>query len=284
MHLLPNGFRKLAFIGGLCSVLFAGCSASEMPTPSHKSMVAANAAPPGEKAGEAAAPAVARKIIYTSQIQVVVEDLTVAQERLKKLIDAVSKQGGYLSRMEMSGASGSHRSGSWTVRVPLAEFDGFVNEVEKLGELERSSRDAQDVTEAYADLDARIRNKQSSEERLLTHLAKTAELKDTLELERELTRVRGEIEQLQGQLNLLKNKTDLATVTISLVERKGYIPPTKPTFLTQVQQTFDGSLQLLIEFGQKLALIAVAFSPWLAVAVIIALPCYVVLRIRQRRR
>ena len=269
----------------VCSLIM-GCGSQQHPSAKPGVQVAqANRVPapgaPDQVAGEAAAPPVARKIIYTSQIDVVVEDITAAQQRLTKLIESVRTQGGYLSRQELTGTIGSPRRGSWTIRVPLAEFDGFAAEVEKLGDLERSSRDAQDVTEAYADLEARLRNKQSSESRLLSHLEKSAELKDTLELERELSRVRGEIEQLQGQLNLLKSRTDLATVTVTLLERQGYTPPTKPTFGTQISRTWDSSWQALLFFGQGLTLIGVALAPWLAVVALIVTPVWLIAHLRK---
>ena len=282
MKLLTSPVGAFLFVGSLS--WFLGCGAGG---PSGASPVAPVAQPkaapgaPGKGEGEAAAPPVTRKIIYTSQIDVVVENLTSAQERLAKLIESVREQGGYLSRQEMIGSVGSHRRGSWTVRVPLAQFDGFVAEVEKLGELERNSRDSQDVTEAYADLEARLKNKQASEARLLSHLEKSAVLKDTLELERELSRVRGEIEQVQGQLNVLKNKSDLATVTLTLIERQGYTPPLKPTFVARVSRTFDHSWQSLVACGQMLALFGVAFSPWLVVAAVVAIPAWLFTRRRK---
>ena len=232
----------------------------------------------GPGAAGVAAPPVVRKIIYTSHIDVVVEDLTRAQEKLTQLIEAVREQGGYLEKQELTGSSGSHRRGSWTIRVPLAGFDGFVAEIEKLGELERSSRDAQDVTEAYTDLEARLRNKESSEKRLLSHLDTSAQLKDTLELERELSRVRGEVEQLQGQLNLLKSRTDLATVSLSIYERRGFTPATNPTFSTMVSRTFDQSWKSLVLVGQGLVLAVVAMSPWVAALCVLLLPIWFVRR------
>ncbi len=272
-------------VGSFVMVLFLGCGAAGpvMTTPAVQ-VAQANAAAPERGAGEAAAPPVTRKIVYTSQIDVVVESMAAAQERLTKLIESVREQGGYLSRQEIIGSVGSHRRGSWTVRVPLAQFDGFVAEVEKLGELERNLRDSQDVTEAYADLEARLKNKQASETRLLSHLEKSAALKDTLELERELSRVRGEIEQVQGQLNVLKNKSDLATVTLTLIERQGYTPPLKPTFVTRVSRTFDHSWQSLVACGQTLALFGVALGPWLAVGVVVVTPTWLLLRRRRVRK
>lgn len=276
----------------VCSLIL-GCGSSSKPVASPVVHVAqaqgargAGAPAQGEPVqgpGEAAAPPVNRKIVYTSQIDVVVENLAEAQQRLMKLIESVREQGGYLARQEFNGTSGSQRRGSWTIRVPLAQFDGFVAELEQLGNLERNSRDAQDVTEAYADLEARLRNKQSSEARLLGHLEKSAALKDTLELERELSRVRGEVEQLQGQLNLLKSKTDLATVTVTLLERQiatppppAPPPPTPPTFGTQVARTFERSCQTLIAFTQVLTLIGVALAPWLVVAATFVTPVWLI--------
>jgi hypothetical protein len=188
------------------------------------------------------------------------------------MIKAIDDAGGYLSHQEITGQRGFRRQGSWTVRVPLSRFDGFVLEVEKLGELRRNSREAQDVTEAYADLDARLRNKQAAETRLLGHLQKSGELKDTLEVERELSRVRGEVEQLQGQLNLLKNKTDLATVTITLFERDSQTPLTSPHFSSEVAKAWSTSWQSLTMFGKGLVLAFVAAVPWLLPALVLLVP------------
>lgn len=261
----------------------AGCGApSDGPRPdAAKVAPAANAngpAPDGPAApGE-------RKIIYTSHIDVLVADMASAQQRLEGFIKSVTEAGGYLARQEISGRNGTYRESTWTVRVPLAKFDQFVTDVASLGKLWRNWRDAQDVTDAYADLDARLRNKQASEARLLSHLEKTGELKDTLEVERELSRVRGDVEQLQGQLNLLKNKTDLATVTVTLYERETYAPLSDPNFSAQVYRTFNESRQALFVCGKVLLLAVVAIAPWAIVASIIIVPgLLIVRRIRTRR-
>lgn len=256
----------------LCSLLLMtlGCGqsrpegdVSERPGPAGKPPVAAVDGP---------AVPIERKIIYTSQIDIVVDDMDAAQRRLQGLLTSIQESGGYLARQELSGSKGYRRESSWTIRVPLAKFDGFVAEIETIGELQRHIREAQDVTDAYADLDARLRNKQSSEKRLLTHLERTGELKDTLEVERELSRVRGEVEQLQGQLNVLKNKTDLATVVLTLHERISYTPATAPGFATEISRTFDTSCQCVIAVGKGGLLAIVALAPWLVVGGIVLLP------------
>jgi SAM-dependent methyltransferase len=134
--------------------------------------------------------------------------------------------GGYLAQAEVTGAPGEPRSGKWKVRVPVARFDAFLEAVVALGELIGRKTDSQDVTEEFYDLEARTKTKKVEEARLLKHLEEsTGTLKDTLEVERELGRVRGEIERQEGRRQLLANLADLTTVTISIQERRDYVPP-----------------------------------------------------------
>ena len=262
-------------------ILISGCGAA--PSDPQVAPQAQVAQPPragADAAGDGPPVTVERKIIYTSRISIVVEDMELALKRLQELFKPIQDSGGYLARQEISGSKGFRRESSWTIRVPLAKFDGFVADVEAIGELQQHVREAQDVTDAYADLDARLRNKQSSEKRLLSHLDRTAELKDTLEVERELSRVRGEIEQMQGQLNLLKNKTDLATVIVTLHEIVNYTPATTPTFSTEISRTFEKSCQSLIAMAKGFFLVAVGLAPWLATAVVFLVP---ILFIRRRK-
>jgi len=157
-------------------------------------------------------------------------------------------------------------------------FDGVVAELQSLGELQRNSREAQDVTDAFADMEARLRNLHASEIRLLNHLEKNSELKYTLEVERELSRVRGDIERLQGQLNLLANKSDLATVNLTLHERTTFTPAAPLVFSSQVSQVFHTSLQSLLGFGKALILAGVALSPWVVAGSIVLIPVWLIRR------
>jgi len=278
-----GSWLKSLFVVAVVTAQLTGCGAA----PDGQGPPAVRVAQVPDDRGAApdgpAAP-VERKIIYTSQIDVLVEDMVAAQQRLEGLIKTIKATGGYLARQEISSRSGTYRHSTWTIRVPLAKFDQFVTEVEGLGKLWRHSREAQDVTDAYADLDARLRNKQASEVRLLSHLQKTGELKDTLEVERELSRVRGEIEQLQGQLNVLKNKTDLATVTVTLYERETYAPLNDPNFSAQVFRTFEASRQGLLLCGKLLVLVVVALAPWALIASLVIVPVLLIVRRRLRRR
>ncbi len=81
------------------------------------------------------------------------------------------------------------------------------------------------MTEQYIDLTARLKNKRRLEERILKLLEdQTAEIKDVIEVESQLGRVREEIEVLEGRLRYLTDQIDLTTVTITVREDRSYTP------------------------------------------------------------
>jgi hypothetical protein len=220
-----------------------------------------------------------RKIVYTADVRLIVTDMDKAVRDLRQLIkdDEV-----IVANSEMTEPSGSQRSATWRLRVPVARFDDFMAEVVKLGVPQRNRTDSEDITDKYYDLAERLKNKKREEETLRTYLQDnkaTSKLEDILKIEGELSRVRGEIEVMEGQLRRMANLSALATVTVSLEEIKNYTPPQTPTFGNQVESTFSDSVDLLVRFGKGLLLIVVAAAPWLVVPAIIG---FVVWRIARR--
>jgi hypothetical protein len=205
----------------------------------------------------------ARKIIYDAQINVLIADL---DESASKLVDLVAQAGGYVAEQNLAGSPGTERTGRWKVRVPVEKFEGFVQSVLALGELELNQRTSQDVTEQFYDVEARVKNKKVEEQTLLKILEERGgKLEDVLKVEVELSRVRGEIEQLEGRLRVLANLSSLATVTINLRERRKYEPPAPvaATFKTRIGRAWADSLAELRRVGENLLLGAVALAPWL---------------------
>jgi hypothetical protein len=221
-----------------------------------------------------------RKIIYNAAINLIVSDFTKAEEALKQLIVAHK---GYVVTSDVSGTPGAPRSGHWQARVPAAQADDFRKAVIKLGELETTTTDSQDVTEEFYDLDARIRNMKKEEERLLGHLEKsTGKLDDILKVEHELTRVRGGIERHQGRQSLIAKLTAMTTVTITFRERSSYVPPEAASFGSTIARTFGSSRDALAGFGKGLLLVVVALAPWLIPLGLIGVPGWVIVRRRLR--
>lgn len=156
-----------------------------------------------------------RKVIYTSQLSLQVEDLDRFHERLEERLQAL---GGYLAQASISGQERGRRQGSFSLRVPAAQFEPLLTEIKNLGTVERENRSANDVTQEYIDLDARLANLKRQEERLAEILKQARNVNEVLQVEKELGRTRGEIESLSGRLKYLKNQIDFSTVNINATE------------------------------------------------------------------
>ncbi len=222
-----------------------------------------------------------RKIIYTANIELAVEDFSGVPERVTAL---ARDFGGYLAGSNQNGSTGESRRGTWTIRIPVERYDEFLKSAKSLGELIRMVTDARDVSEEYVDVDARIRNKTKEEERLLQLLEeRPGKLEDVVAIERELSRVREELERMQGRMRVLSDLTSLTTVELTVVEIRGYQPPQAPTLATQIRRTWTGSLAALESAGKACLLGTVAIAPWLPLAAIVVTPAVLVIRRISRR-
>lgn len=216
----------------------------------------------GANGAQTATP-VQRRIIYRGDIELAIDSLETFEPQIQTLVKTAN---GYISDYSISGSPGRARSARWQVRIPADSFDTFVAEVVKLGELEANRRTSQEVTAEFVDLEARIKNKRVEEERIIKLLEeRTGQLEDIIKIETELSRVRGEIEQMEGRLRLLTDQTTMSTVTIEVKERTKYevAAPVAATFGERVDRTFRESMADLRRTGEWVALGLVALAPWL---------------------
>lgn len=220
----------------------------------------AGAAPAEQLAGENQ-PTVARKIVYKADIDLVCDDFSEIVARLESLVSA---SGGFVADSRLYGSSGKPRWGDWKLRVPVGRYDTLLADLKKLAEVRSAHTTSDDVSEEYYDVDARIRNKQQEESRLLRLLDdRTAKLEEVLSVEREISRIRGEVEQLQARLRVLSNLAELATVTVRIEEVQGYRPETEAGFTVRLVRGVRQSLEVLFSVVQA-AVIALAVAlPWL---------------------
>jgi hypothetical protein len=164
---------------------------------------------------DASTTGVTRRIIKTGEMSVEVQALSDVLDRARTLAE---EAGGYIADTSVDEDSEGRRSGNITVRIPAEEFDEIFAALQQLGKTLHFSESAQDVTEEWVDLEARISNKKAEEDSLLKLLERKGELSDILDIQRETFRVRGEIEQLEGRLRYLKNQVSLSTITVYLTE------------------------------------------------------------------
>src|SRR5207249_6624428 len=106
------------------------------------------------------------------------------------------------------------------VKVLPENLDPCLQKVRGLGELKNQTLGTEDVTKVYFDTDARLKNAHVMEQRLIDMLkTKTGKVSDLLQVEKELGRIREEIEKMQGELKYWDSRVQFATVTISLSEK-----------------------------------------------------------------
>ncbi|HET8622485.1 MAG TPA: DUF4349 domain-containing protein [Gemmatimonadales bacterium] len=132
---------------------------------------------------------------------------------------AAQQLGGYVANATVSSGREQHRTATLEVKVPAARFDDLISGLEPIGRVEQVNVTAEDVSEEYVDVTARIANAKRLEERLIELLAtRTGKLQDVLNVERELARVREEIERHEGRLRYLKSRTSLSTLSVAVHE------------------------------------------------------------------
>jgi hypothetical protein len=237
------------------------------------------------EAGEQPLPARAaleRKIVYTAEIELVVEDF----EPIPDQVAALAKQfDGYLASSTLTGSPGSPRTGQWRIRVPVARYEAFLAACRQLGEVRRVSVDSQEVTEEYYDLEARLRNKKTEVERLRKLLEETAgELEDVLAVERELSRVEEEIERVEGRRRVLEDLTSLTTINLKIDEIRDYVPEEAASYATRVRRGFSRSIAALVVTAQGLSIAIVAMLPWLGVLLVLGVAVWLPWRASRRAR
>lgn len=249
-------------------------------------MLAKAPAPPGEYSNGATPEekpvTMPRKIIYTADTEVRARDFGKAREGL---LGTIQKYGGYVSESNVSGTSGQNRTGTWKVRVPVANFDAFLHDLGGLGDVENTRINSEDVSEEFYDLEARLKNKRVEEERLIQHLkVSTGKLTDILAVEKEISRVREEIERMEGRRRFLMNQTDLTTVTVTVREMSQLVPTTEPGLPAQMQRVFLESLAGIAHFGRAILLLIVGMTPVAALISVMAVPIWYTVKRRRRAR
>jgi hypothetical protein len=176
--------------------------------------------------GASVAPSADRAVRITVEMTVVTKhrDQAVAAVRA-----ALADLGGFVASGSVSGEDGNG-SASFEVKVPARDVGTFRARMAALGEVRRDSEKAEDVTEARADLRARLGNARAEESRMLALLAeKTGNLADVVAVEKELAAVRETIERFEAQERVLEGQIAMATVKVEVVtafmpEPTGAIP------------------------------------------------------------
>lgn len=182
-----------------------------------------------------------RKIIYSSSYSI---QTTGFDKSILMLEQLCTKYGAYYEYSEMYGTKeNADRNGTFTIRVPVQNYNAFKSEAGGIGVVIRSSENNRDVTEEYIDTEARLQSAKVREERLLEILANADSLDDVLLLEQELADVRYEIETLSGSLRKYDSLISYSTIDINIRE------VIEPVEIKPVPKTFSQKVSAAISDG-----------------------------------
>jgi hypothetical protein len=172
----------------------------------------------GPKPGETPASEVAnRKLVRNATVEL---EIVAFDDAVQKITAFANEERGYVATTNSQKQANGKLRGQVIVKVLPENLDRFLQKIRGLGELKNQTLGTEDVTKAYFDTDARLKNARVMEERLIEMLkTKTGKVSDLLQVEKELSRVREDIEKMQGELKYLDSQVQFATVTISLAEK-----------------------------------------------------------------
>jgi hypothetical protein len=223
-------------------------------------------------------PADNRKVIRTGRIDLVVEPASNANhaatwDAARAQIDAlVNSAGGYVDSTQIQREGTMVSQATIVVRIPSGAFDSILPKLRALGQVTSENTQAQDITDQFVDTEARLASDRQLETRLLQlATAREGNLDQILGVERELARVRGEIEGYQGHLKQWGDQVAMSTLTIAITTRvpepAPEPPPPAPTLGSQTKDAFHSSVQSLRELGEWFVINGIAFLPWLVILI-----------------
>ena len=177
---------------------------------------AAGETPPAQLATPTADAPDITMIIRTGNATIKVDSLEPAVARLRALATSL---GGYVGNTSIQTGADRLRSATVEIKVPASRWPLLLSGIKPVGTLEAQNESAEDVGEEFVDVQARVANSRRLEERLIALLAnRTGKLQDALQVERELARVREEIDRYEGRIRYLRSRTSISTMMVMLHE------------------------------------------------------------------
>lgn len=158
-----------------------------------------------------------RMVIKTASLALVVEDVTAS---INEITNLANVNGGYVISSDLR-EDQNRLYANISFRVASAKFNDTIRALHGLAvDVRSESTSGQDVTEEYVDLDSQLRNLEASETQLLALMEKAGTVEEILKVQQQLTVTRGQIEQIKGRMQYLKQSTDLSSLYVSLEQSK----------------------------------------------------------------
>ena len=226
-----------------------------------------------------------RHVIRNGSIDITVKN---TRETMREIQAMVKTSGGIVSNSNIYEMREGQFGAYMTLRVPEKAFDAIMEQLETYGKTSNVSTSTDDVTMHYVDLESRLKNQKAQEDRLVEILEMAETVEEVLEVQRELFRVRGDIEAMTAQLTHLQDQVSYSTINLSLREEaiptETISPGAFADFGKRVSQAFIGSINFIMNAVSIIILIFVAILPVLVVLGLFVLILVLLVRKLSRRR
>jgi len=207
-------------------------------------------------------PTDAPMIARTAELQIVTPEFNAARANVDSIL---TRHRGYAASLTVSDAQSNARTLNASLRIPSYELPAALGELKSLGHVTSESQAGEEVTAEHADLVARLKNSRETETRLQDILRnRTGKVSDVLEVEQEIARVRGEVEQMESQRKTLEHRVDFANVNLTITEEyKAKVSDGTPAVATRfhnaavtgLRNVTDSALALALWFAEYIPLI-----------------------------
>ena len=231
--------------------------------------------------GGGAAYPTGQKLIRTAQMNLETTDF---EKAVQGLTDLTEQMGGYFE----SSSVGKRSNGRWadyTVRVPAAKYQAFLDQAGELCHETWRDTQQEDISERYYDTQGRLKTQQIKLERLQALLAKAENMEDIITIESAISETEQMIDDLSGTLRHYDGKVDYATVSISLSEvyKLSNVGEVPDSFMSRLGKAFSGGWSNFTDAIENFA-VALAYGwMWVLILVVVAVVVVRVLRARRRK-
>ena len=188
---------------------------------------------------------ISQKIIKKASLRFETNDLESTFTQIQKAI--ITNKGTVQNDSEGKDYDNIYRN--LTVRVPSQNFDTFLKSIsEGVSYFERKEISSDDVTEQYIDLNSRLKTKRKLEERYLQILQKATKISEILEIEKQISTIREEIEAKEGQLKYLESRVSESVITIEFYKTIAEKEGVKISYGSKIWIAIKGGFFSLSEF------------------------------------
>ena len=225
-----------------------------------------------------------RKIITNVNLQMETKTFDSGVDSIAAIVEQF---GGYVQSSYVEGKSLYYergtRSARFTLRIPADRLGEMLSAFSSTFNITSTDQSGNDVTDQYFDIEARLNSLRVQEQQLLKMLEDSKELKYLIEVQKELSSVRYQIETLISSLNRMDSYVSMSTVNIYLSEVVEYeqLRNEPATFSAELRMTIRESADMFLRFCRNLLLAVIVFFPYLLILLALL---FIILSIRRKRK